>query len=249
MAALERSDGVHVLDLGAAENRIDPDWIATVSAALDEVVAAPPPRGLVVTASGRFFSIGLDLGWMAANPDGVGDLVASMHELFARMLELPLPTVAALPGHTFAGGALFALAHDQRVMREDRGYFCLPEIDVAIAVSPGLVDLVKARLAPQTAHEALTTGRRYTGAEALRERIVDALAPSDEVVPRAIAIARELSGKDPETYGTVKARLYRDALASLRDRTANHADVGKFEAAMAALGIARGAAAAAPDDA
>jgi enoyl-CoA hydratase/carnithine racemase len=174
---------------------------------------------------------------MAANPDGVRDLVASMHDLVARMLELPLPTAAAIRGHALAGGALFALAHDYRVMREDRGYFCLPEVDGRVAISPGLTDLVKARLAPQAAHEALTTGRRYTGPEAAAERIVDAVAPAEEVVPKATAIVRELSGKDPATYGALKATLYRDVLASLRDAEANRADIGKFEPAMALLGI------------
>ncbi|HEX8648117.1 MAG TPA: enoyl-CoA hydratase-related protein [Thermoleophilaceae bacterium] len=238
MPGLGHDGDVHVLDLGPAENRIDPDWIARVSAALDEVEAAPAPRALVTTGSGKFFSLGLDLEWMAANPDGAGELVASLHAVCARMLELPLPTVAALPGHTFAGGALFALAHDYRVMREDRGWFCLPEIDGAIAITPGLIDLVRTRLAPQTAHEALTAGRRYSAAEAARERIVDAVAPLDEVVPKAAEIARGLSGKDPATYGAMKARLYRDALASLRDADANAADVRMFRAAMAAMGIA-----------
>jgi enoyl-CoA hydratase/carnithine racemase len=237
MTVLEQRDDVHVLDLGPDENRIDPDWIARVSAALDEVVAAPAPRGLVTTASGKYLSLGLDLEWMAANPDGVGELVESMHAVFARLLELPLPTVAAIPGHAFAGGALFALAHDYRVMREDRGWFCLPEIDGAIAITPGLIDLVRARLAPQTALEALTAGRRYSPEEAARERIADAVAPLDEVVPRAVALAQGLSGKDPGTYGTMKARLYRDVLASLRDREANAVDVGRFRAAMAAMGI------------
>lgn len=238
MPSLERSGDVHVLDLGADENRIDPGWIESVSAALDEVVASPPPRGLVTTGSGKFFSMGLDLEWMAANPAGVSDLVESMHGLMARLLELPLSTVAALQGHAFAGGALFALAHDYRVMREDRGYFCLPEVDGAIAISPGLIGLVRARLAPQTALEALTAGRRYTSAEAAQERIVDALAPLDEVVPRATAIAGGLAGKDPDTYGTMKARLFGDAIAALRDTEANFADVGRFEAAMTAMGIA-----------
>jgi Delta3-Delta2-enoyl-CoA isomerase len=236
---LERDGEVHVLDLGSDENRIDPDWIAGVDAALDEVVASDPPRGLVTTASGKFFSMGLDLEWMAANPDGVPELVASMHEVVARVLELPVPTVAAIPEHAFAGGGLFALAHDHRVMRADRGYFCLPEIDGAIAFTPGLIDLVRARLAPQVAHEALTTGRRYTGEEALRDRIVDALAPEGEVLGRAEALAGDLAGKDPAAYGAIKAQLYRDVLTSLRDREANRAEVGKFQRAMELMGIAR----------
>ena len=230
---------MHVLDLGSSENPINPEWVAKVSAALDEVVGSPPPRALVTTASGRFLSVGFDLQWMADNPDGVPDLVASMHELVARVLELPAPTVAAIPGHALAGGGLFALAHDHRVMRADRGFFCLTEVHGRVVFTPGLTDLVRARLAPQVAHEALTTGRRYGGTEALGERIIDAAVPEDEVLPRAIEKARELSALDPETYGAIKARMYRDVLAGLRDREANRADISKFEPVFEVVGISR----------
>src|SRR5215210_6821805 len=108
MPSLHRVDEVYVLDLGSERNVFNPDFVDAVSAALDEVVASPPPRGLVTTGSGEFFSFGFDLEWIAANPDGVGDLVAGMHELVARLLELPAPTVAALQLHAFAGGCLLA---------------------------------------------------------------------------------------------------------------------------------------------
>lgn len=232
-------DDVHVLDLGADENRVNPDWIARVTAALDAAEAAPPPRALVTTNSGKFFGIGFDLDWMAANPDGVTELVQEMHDLTARMLTLPLPTVAAIQGHAFAGSALFALAHDYRVMRQDHGFFCLPEVLGGIVFSPGLTDLVKSRLAPQTAHQAMTSGRRYTGREALTERIVDSLTPAPEVLPTAVAMADALTGLDPATYGGIKEQLYRDVAASLRDREANRADISKFEPAFAAVGIKR----------
>lgn len=232
MPSLERVDEVYVLDLGPDRNVINPDWLDAVSAALDEVVASPPPRGLVTTGSGDFFSFGLDLEWIAGSPDGVGDLVSGMHELFARVLELPLPTVAALRLHAFAGGGLLALAHDYRVMREDRGYFGLPEIDVRIAFTQGATDLVRSRLSPQVAHEALTSGRRYTGPEAREAGIVDELASADEVVPRAIAIAKSLSGKDQATYGAIKATLYRETIASLRDIDARAADPDRFQFAI-----------------
>jgi enoyl-CoA hydratase/carnithine racemase len=236
--SLDRTGDVYVLDLGDGENRINPDLLAGVSDALDEVSASPAPRGLVTTASGKFFSIGLDLGWIAANPDGVPELVAGMHELFARMLELPLPTVAALPRHAYAGGGLFALTHDYRVMREDRGYFGLPEVDGAVAFTPGVTDLVKARLAPQVAHEAMTSGRRYTGPEALAAGIVDELAGADELAERAADRAQALAGKDPDTYGTIKSRIYRDVLSSLRDAEANFADFEKFRKTLAIVGLA-----------
>jgi Delta3-Delta2-enoyl-CoA isomerase len=236
MPTLDRIDGVHVLDLGPDENVVNPGWLDGVSSALDEVEAAPPPLALVTTSSGDFFSCGFDLEWMAAHPDGVNELVGGMHELLARMLELPLPTVAALKRHTIAGGGLLALAHDYRVMRADRGYFWLPEVDFRIAFTQGATDLVRARVAPQVAHEALTTGRRYTGEEAAAAGIVDELASEDEVVTSAVAIARDLSEKDPATYGAIKASLYRDALASLRESAADPTHGERFRAAVAARG-------------
>jgi enoyl-CoA hydratase/carnithine racemase len=54
-----------------------------------------------------------------------------------------------------------------RVMRADRGFFCLPEVDLGLSFAPGMSALVRARLAPAVAHEAMTTGRRYGGEQAL----------------------------------------------------------------------------------
>jgi enoyl-CoA hydratase/carnithine racemase len=122
-------------------------------------------------------------------------------------------------------------------MREDHASWWLPEVYGKIAFTPGLTDLVKARLAPQTAHDALTAGRRYGPAEALQERIADAVVPAGELLPKAVAIAEELSHRHAATYGAIKSRLYRDVLASLRDREANHADISKFQPAFELVGV------------
>ena len=232
-----RRDGdVFVLDLGSGHNRIDPEWIVGLNAVLDQVEASDPPRALVTTCSGDFFGMGFDLEWMAARPEGVRDLVDSMHDVLGRLLVLPASTVAALSGHAVAGGALFSLAHDFRVMPEEGVVWCLPEVDVEIAISPGLIALVKAKLSRHPAFEALATGRRYSGREAASCGIAEAVK-GDEVLPRALAIASGLAEKHPETYGAVKERLYSSVVPALTDRDANAADLGKFEPAMRALGI------------
>lgn len=225
-----------MLDLGDGFNRVSPDWLAEVGESIDAVEAAPAPRALVTRGSGKYFSAGLDVEWMAANPDGIPDLVAGMRELFARVLELPVPTVAAIQHHALAGGALFALAHDYRVMREDRGWFCLPEVDVQISFTPGITDLVRARLAPQVAHEALTAGRRYGGADAAEAGIVDRACAADAVLDEAVAIAQALSSKDPATYGAIKSKMYRETTASLRDDELNRMTAEHFRVVLAAVG-------------
>ncbi len=188
-----------------------------MQAHLTTVEAAEGPRALVTTARGKFFSNGLDLDWLSQNGERFLDYVIDVHALLARVLAMPLPTVAAVQGHAFAGGGMLALAHDFRVMRADRGFFCLPEVNINIPFSRGMSGLIQGRLAKKTAHEAMTTGRRYGGTEALAAGIVDAVAHEDDVVPSSIEMARALVGNAGPTLGTIKGRMYADALEALRD--------------------------------
>lgn len=216
MPSLSRDGDVFLLDLGSDENRFTPEWLDDVQRRLDEVEAAEP-RALVTTATGKFFSNGLDLDRLAQDPDGLAPYVRRVHALFARVLAFPAPTIAALQGHVFAAGAMLALAHDWRVMRADRGYFCLPEVDIHIPFTPGMDALIRCKLAPSTAIEAMTTGRRYGGHDAHAAGLVDEAVAEDDVVPRAIERVRDLAGKDSRTLGTIKQRMFSEPLAALTD--------------------------------
>jgi enoyl-CoA hydratase/carnithine racemase len=220
MPVLDRQDDVFILDLGDGENRFHPDWIAAVNAALDEVEKADGPCALVTAATGKFYSNGLDLDWLFAHADRNEDYVTSVHALFARLLSLPVVTVAALQGHTFAAGAMFSLAHDFRVMRADRGFWCLPEADINIPFTPGMSALIQSRLTPRTAHEAMLTARRYGGADALAAGIVDHATDEDAVRTTAVGLAQAQAAKAGETLATIRTRMYAPVLAALRD-TAN----------------------------
>lgn len=217
MPTLDRQDDVFVLDFGGDENRFHPDWIASVNAALDAVENADGPRALVTTATGKFYSSGLDLEWLSGNADRLQGYVVSTQELFARVLSLPVITVAAIQGHAFAAGAMLSLAHDFRVMRADRGYWCLPEVDINIPFTRAMSALIQNRLAPQTAHEAMLTARRYGGTDAEAAGIVDRAVSEDLVRRTALEIARAQVGKAGDTLATIKARMYTTSLALLRD--------------------------------
>ena len=218
MPDLTRDGDLYLLDLGDGENRFTPAWIAELRGLLDTVAAAPAPRALVTTATGKIWSNGLDLDWVGEHPDEVEGYVADVQALFAAVLTLPVPTVAAVQGHAFAAGAMLALAHDWRVMRADRGFFCLPEVDILIPFTPGMDALIRCKLTPSAAVDAMTTGRRYGGAEALAAGLVTAVAGETDVVPSAMDLVQPLAGKDPKTLGTIKARMLAPVVAALSDR-------------------------------
>lgn len=216
---LSREGDVFVLDIGNDENRFHPDWIAGFNDALDQIEKTDGPRALVTKATGKFWSNGLDLDWLTANSDKGGEYISSVHALFARVLSFPAPTVAAVQGHCFAAGAMVALAHDFRVMRADRGFFCLPEVDIQLPFTPGMNALIMARLPQPTAHAAMTTGRRYGGTDALEARIVDAVASEEDVLRTALEIATPLVGKPGAALGAIKERMYEVPLRALREDT------------------------------
>lgn len=218
---LARDGDIFVLSLGDGENRLNDDFLKEFNESIDEVEAASAPRALVTTAEGKTWSVGLDLDWMGANQDRIPAFVAGVHEMYARVLSLGVPNAAAIQGHCFAGGAMLAIAFDQRVMRADRGFFCLPEVDINIPFTPGMAALIQSRMLKRTAHEMMTTGRRYGGSDALAAGIVDEAVDEDQVVARAVELVAPLAKNNPDTLATIKQRMYAETLAKLRHADSN----------------------------
>ncbi len=215
MPALTRDGEIAVLDIGDDENRFTMAWLESMHSCLDEVVALESPAALVTVAQGKFWSNGLDLDWLMAHADQAEHYVDLVQRLFSRVLTLGLPTVAAIQGHCYAAGGLLALAHDWRVMREDRGFFCLPEVDIRLPFPPGMDALVRAKLPVATAFEAMVTGRRYGGLDAAAAGIVTKAVPESELRSAAIELVRPLAGKAHPVMGTIKTTMYGEAVDKL----------------------------------
>lgn len=216
MIDLTRKGSVFVLTMRAGENRFNRGFLTELNATLDEVERADGPAALVTVGEGKFYSNGLDLDWLTTQPlDVVGPFLADFEKLFARLLVFPMVTVAALNGHAFAGGAMFSLAHDFRVMRTDRGYWCLPEVDLGMPLRPGMTALIRSRLPKPTFHEAIVTGRRYDAEAARAASIVEETAPEDGVLPAAVARAEPHAGKSRQALVALKREMYRDTLTAL----------------------------------
>lgn len=215
MPSLYTGGPVWTLDLGADENRFSPGWLDVTEDLLARVDQASEPFGLVVSGTGKFFTNGLDLEWVMAHPQDFPTYAARVQAMLARVLTLPVPTVAAVNGHAFGAGAMLALACDFRVMREDRGYWCLPEADIKIPFTRGMSALIQAKLTPQAAVASMTTGRRFGGRDATAYGIVDGVATEADLPDVAAGIVGPLAGKDRTTLSTIKARMYAGVVEAL----------------------------------
>lgn len=208
MIELETHGAVRVLRLREGENRFNRASVDAIHAALDEVAAVQGPVALVTVGDGKFFSNGLDLEWMGGDGAADGTFLADVHRMLLRFLRLDVLTVAAINGHAFAGGAMMATAHDVRIMREDRGYWCLPEVDLGLPLTPEMFAVVDAHLPRAAMAEASLTGRRYSGPEALVAGIVQEVASEDALFDRAIELAAANADKDRTVIAAHKRLLY-----------------------------------------
>ena len=211
MIDIEREGDVAVVRWRDGENRFNRSSVDRWHEVLDELEAIEGPLAVAIVGEGKFFSNGLDLEGFAAEPEGARAVVDDVHRLFGRLLLFPAYTVAALNGHTFAGGAMLACCVDLRVMRQDRGYWCLPEADLGLPLTEGMFAAVTARLPVAVAAEAMNTARRFTADEALAVGIVDLAVPEAQVLPAAVERAAAVAAKDRKVIAQHKRMLFGDA--------------------------------------
>ena len=209
---VERSDdGVVVVRWNDGENRFNLESVGEWHALLDELEVLGGPLAVVVTGSGKFFSNGLDLDRFGGDPDEGPEILAGVHRLLGRMLLLPAWTTFAINGHCFAAGAMLSCTADQRFMRTERGFWCLPEVDLGLPLTPEMTAAVTARLPGPAAAHAMLTGIRYSGEAALERGLVDRVFPQEDLLEAAVAEARTALGRSREVIGNHKQQLFGDA--------------------------------------
>ena len=134
---------------------------------------------------------------------------------------LNAPTIACLNGNAYAGGAILAAATDYRVMRNDRGRFCFPEVNIKIPFSPVTRDIVNLLPNQKAIKDMVLTGVAYTGIECLEHDLVRSIHPVDELQDAALELALQLAQKDRFTYCHIR-NGFRSTMAAHASRIGIH---------------------------
>lgn len=213
-------DNIAIITLRNGKNAININFVNDFNAALDEVISNQQVSGLITTGEGKFYSNGIDLmGFAESSEQERTKFMHAFCKLTARILTFPMPTVAALNGHAFAGGAFLAFSHDYRVMNNFKGWMSINEVHLPSRIPFYLLDLLRCKLAPghmQT--EVISYGKRLTGPAALKLGLVQAIGPGDKLVDKATELVQSclaLGEIDRDALGWMKRDLYETALARL----------------------------------
>lgn len=217
MAAIEfqLDDRVAVLTMNDGENRFNLPFLEAFLRALDQIEADTDARALVVTASHeKIFCNGIDLDWLApfikkGDQDTAAGFFYTMNRLFKRILLYPMPTIAAISGHAFAGGAIMSCAFDFRFMRSDRGFFCFPEVDLGIPFLPGMIALIKKAIPQYKMEELHYTGKRATAEECAAHHMITKACHLNDLMNEALSFAKGLN-KRRAVIAVMKQRMYQE---------------------------------------
>ncbi|MCK9485492.1 MAG: enoyl-CoA hydratase/isomerase family protein [Dehalococcoidia bacterium] len=162
--------------------------------AMDAAEADPDVRALVLTGAGaRAFSAGGDLKEMAdpasRPPPASEDEERRARRATDRFRRTELPVIAAVNGDAYGGGATLALSCDIRLAAE-HARFRFPGADMGLVVGaaqlPRLVGAARAK-------ELVFTGRVFSAEEAYRWGFVNEVYPADQLVPEALAMAKQMA--------------------------------------------------------
>lgn len=207
MLRLDRVGEAAVLTLDRPKvNAMNNAFLGELAETMTEIAQAPPPRGLVVTGANGLFSAGADLKEAPLyDAEERTTMRARADAAFGALWRLPVPTVAALPGHAIGGGLVLTLACDRRLAVPGHYRLGLPEITVGIPYPPEAWRIVDAGLDATTKRRLVLSGKPIDPHAAHDMGIVDEIVDLHDLLERALEIAAELS--QAAGYAVVKAQL------------------------------------------
>ena len=217
----KKVETVGVITMNNGENRHNPEFIRAILTAFDEIEGDPMISSVIIASSDpKNWSQGIDLQWMTdamAKNDlqGIRDFLYGLNRIYNRILLYPMPVIAAINGHAFAGGSIMACACDFRFMKADRGFFCFPEIDISIPFLPGMQAILQKAIPGYKLEELVFSGKRTGAADLEAHHVIVKACENEEALMReAFAFAKSFNKKRP-IFGEMKKRFHRTIIETM----------------------------------
>ena len=203
-------------------NALDPQLVAALRGAIH---AAPASGARAIVLSGRpgMYCAGLDVpALLQLDQATLKHFLRDFFELCGAIACSPIPVVAAITGHSPAGGAVLSIFCDYRVMARSVDpakpfRIGLNEVQVGLSV-PALIQFGLQRLiGAYRAERLMVAGAMLEPEQALQIGLVDELADIDQVVPRALTWLQDLLRLPPQAMSTTRRLARRDLTETFAD--------------------------------
>ena len=195
-------------------NALSPELILALRKMI-QAASGEGARALILSGSPGRFSGGLDIPvLLGLDRPAMAEVWRDFYGLLGAIAASPVPIVAAITGHSPAGGAVLAMYCDGRVMADGDYRIGLNEVQVGIPLPPVILSGLRRLVGPRTAERLAVTGEMLTPPEALRLGMIDELAAPEKVVDRSLEVCQRMLALPAEAMTSTR-RLARADLAAI----------------------------------
>lgn len=208
---LERDKEIEVVYLNQPEarNALSMEMQEELRIALEGLARDGAVKAIVITGRGTAFCAGGDLRTMGESKPFQGrQMMQNVHRLVLALRNLEKPVLAAVNGPAFGAGWSLAMACDF-VIASEKARFSLAFVKVGLIPDCGCLYLLPRVIGLPKAKELMMTGRVVEAAEAGALGLVNKVVPPEQLLPEALALARELAQGPPLALGLLKSIVNR----------------------------------------
>lgn len=196
----EKKGNIGLLTINRPEklNAISNELISELKKLLDEIENDEELRALIITGAGdKAFVAGADIKELVDRDARLGRRVSQeRQEVFSRIENLPVPVIAAVNGYALGGGLELALACSIRICSE-KAQFGAPEVKLGIIPGDGGTQRLPRLVGLGRAMEMILTGDFIDAQEAYRIGLVNKVLPQEELMDKAMELAKKIASRPP----------------------------------------------------
>jgi len=206
---VKTAEGIATIILNRGKvNALNDMVVDELRAILQESEVDQDIKAIVISGYGKFFSFGFDIPeFLSFTKEEFTNYLTKFTDLYTYLFLYPKPVVAALNGHTIAGGCMLALACDNRVMVAGKGKISLNEISFGSSVFAGSTEMLRFWIGSANATKVLYSGAMYSAEEAMSLGMVHEVLTEDKLMGQARRIASDLASKQSPAFANIKSLL------------------------------------------
>ena len=190
------------------ENSFNTPFVHELREAMSDIAGDKAIKALIITgAHEKYFCTGLDLEWMRLQDQNTNnEFLIDVTQLLKDTAVFPKPVIGAINGHAFGLGAIWSSGFDFRIMRDDRGWVCFPEMDINIPFLPGMIAFCEHGLGVRLFREMAWTARRFGGYDAVDIGWARQAVSKEKLIPAAMELASFMAKKAQPAFAVTKKR-------------------------------------------
>ncbi|MFH0959748.1 MAG: enoyl-CoA hydratase/isomerase family protein [Pseudomonadota bacterium] len=206
-------------------NAISETVAEELSGNFDDLLNDHGVKAVIISGEGQFFSFGLDIPeFLKYSKDDFKRFVGKFADLYTYIFEFPKPVMAALNGHTIAGGFMLATACDYRVMVTGKSRMSLNEITFGSSLFPGSAEMLRYCVGERKAELIAMTGDMYSAEQARDMGLVDQISTEESLKQDSMNVALGFVSRYGPAFRSIKKLLRSDTADLMRQKDEKYRD-------------------------